>query len=436
MVRRSRDKLAIHGGPPVRSAPFPPTQTIGSEERRAVLAVLDSGQLSGFLGTWSDEFGGGPSVRRCESSFAQRFGVAHAVAVNSATTGLETALAAVGVQPGDEVIVSPYTMSASAACVVSRNAIPVFADVEPDTFGLDPRSVEERITSRTSAIVVVHLFGHPARLDELLELAKRHSLAVVEDAAQSIGAEWRGRLTGTIGAAGVMSLNRHKIVQCGEGGVVLTDDPATARIARMVRNHGETVVDEEGGDPFNTLGTNYRMTEIDAAVAVAQLGRLDRELEVRRALATRLSDRLREYDQLITPVTADGCTHSFYRYAIRLVPEALDGVGRDVLVRALRAEGIPIEVGYVKPLYLQPLYQTRNGRGLNGCPWTCGHWTGQVSYEPGICPTVERLHEWEVILLDVCRSPLQEADIDAVADAFEKVLGQLDQLVGLQAGPR
>jgi perosamine synthetase len=421
--------LAIHGGTPVRSQPFPPQATIGEEERRAVLEVLESGVLSQFLGEWSEDFMGGPRVLACEQAFAQRLGADHAVAVNSATTGLHVALAAAGIGPGDEVIVSPYTMSASAAVIILQNAIPVFADIEDETFGLDPASVEERVTERTRAVMVTHLFGHPARMDGLLEVARRHDLATVEDAAQSIGATWDGRQTGTLGAAGVLSLNYHKIVHSGEGGILLTDDPQIAMRARLSRNHGEVVVEKTDlPDIVNTIGSNFRMTEIDAAIAMTQLGKLDGLLVQRRKIASYLIERLEGLAGIEPPVVRDNSTHSFYVFPMKVELEELDGVERQDVARALAAEGVPVAEGYVRPLYLQPMYQQRIARGARGCPWTCGHWNGHVSYEPGICPVTERLYERELMLADVCRHPLTLDDARDVADAFEKVLTNVDAL--------
>jgi len=426
-------KLAIAGGAPVRSHPFPPQNSIGEEERRAAAEVIDTGVLSKFLGTWSDEFYGGPRVRECESAFAQRLGARHAITVNSATTALQVAVAAAGVEPGDEVIVPPYTMSATAAAVLMNNAVPVFADIEDETYGLDPISVERSITPATRAIIAVHLFGHPARMRELKDLADRHGLAIIEDAAQSIGATVDGRQTGTIGNVGVLSLNRHKIIHCGEGGVLLTDDPDAARTCQLVRNHGEVVVEEAGvEDIANTLGSNYRMTEVEAAIATEQVKKLDGLLEVRRALAARLTGRLAELPGIAPATVAPGCSHSYYFYPIRYHADRFEGVSRAAVAAALRAEGVPVAEGYVKPIYLQPMYQRRIARGRRGCPWTCGHWQGEVSYEPGLCPVTERLWTHELLLADVCRIPLTEADVDDVADAFEKVLDDVDALRALE----
>jgi dTDP-4-amino-4,6-dideoxygalactose transaminase len=313
--------------------------------------------------------------------------------------------------------------------IVLQNAIPVFADIEDETFGLDPGSVEERITEHTRALMVTHLFGHPARMDGLLEIARKHDLVVVEDAAQSIGATWNGRETGTIGTAGVLSLNYHKIVHSGEGGIVLTDDPQVATRARLSRNHGEVVVEETDlPDIVNTIGSNFRMTEIDAAIAATQLGKLNRLLAGRREIADYLRTRLAELPGIAPAVVRPEATHSFYVFPMTLNPDELKGVGRNDVARALAAEGVPVSEGYVKPLYLQAMYQQRIARGSRGCPWTCGHWQGEVSYGPGICPVTERLYERDLLLADVCRHPLTLEDAKDVGDAFEKVMTNVDAI--------
>jgi perosamine synthetase len=429
-------ELAIHGGTPVRSRPFPPQNTIGEEEKRAVMEVLDSGNLSQFLGEWSEDFLGGPRVRAAEAAYAERLGAQHAISVNSATTGLHTAVAAVGIGPGDEVIVSPFTMSASAAAVLWQNAVPVFADIEDETYGLDPAAVEALITPRTKAIMVTHIFGHPARMGLLLELARRHGIAIVEDAAQSIGATYEGVHTGTLGTAGVLSLNYHKIIHSGEGGIVLTNDDDVATLAQLVRNHGEVVADRAPVPSLaNTLGSNFRMTEIEAAIATTQLAKLDSLLSTRRALGNHLTELLAEIEGVNGATIAPGCTHSFYVYPLRLTEELLDDVPRAAVVAALAAEGVPASNGYVTPLYLQPMYQQRIARGERGCPWTCGHWQGEVSYDRGICPVTERIHDHELMLVDVTRHPLERADVEDVAAALDKVLGDRDGLRRVELSP-
>jgi perosamine synthetase len=421
-------RLAIHGGTPLVSEPFPPYNTIGAAEQEAAAEVLQAGELSGFLGTWSEEFFGGRQVRAAERAFAGRLAARYAIATNSASTALEVAVQAVGVEPGDEVIVSPYTMSASAAAVLRGGGIPVFADVEDETFCLDPQSVAHRVSSRTRAILVTHLFGHPARMEGLEQIAEEHQLALVEDAAQSIGATYHGRETATMGSAGILSLNRHKIIHCGEGGFVVTNDDCIARRAQLIRNHGETVVEDaqwEDDIPYS-LGSNYRMTELHAAIARVQLTRLESLLATRRGLAQQLTKRLRLVPGIVPPVVAPGCTHSYYRYAVRVTEPILGRIDRGLFAAALRAEGVPVIEGYVRPLYMQAIYQRRAARP-GGFPWSLAE-PGSLSYAEGACPVVERLDADELLLLDVCREPLAARDIDLVSDAFEKVVTGLPEL--------
>jgi dTDP-4-amino-4,6-dideoxygalactose transaminase len=259
---------ALLGGSAVRTRPFRPQQSFGPEERAAVLEVMDSGVLSQFLGEAGPDFHGGPQVRRTEAAYAEHFRARFAVTTNSATTALHVAVAACGLGPGDEVIVSPFTMSASATAILMQNAIPVFADIDPETFCLDPAGVRARITPQTRAIMAVDIFGQPAHWDPLRALAQEHGLRLIEDAAQAAHATAHGRFAGTLGDAGVLSLNYHKIIHSGEGGVLLTDDPEVAQRAQMVRNHGEVVAEQCGlPDIANTFGSNYRMTEIEASIA-------------------------------------------------------------------------------------------------------------------------------------------------------------------------
>jgi dTDP-4-amino-4,6-dideoxygalactose transaminase len=393
------------------------------------MEVLDSGVLSKFVGEYGPDFYGGPRVKKIESEFAARFGVRHAIATNSATTALHVAVAAAGIGPGDEVIVSPYTMSASATSVLMQNAVPVFADVQDDIFCLDPDSVRKRITPYTRAIMVTHLFGHPADMKPIMEIAQEYNLRVLEDAAQAVGATYNGEFAGALGDVGVMSLNFHKIIHAGEGGIVLTNDDTLAERARLVRNHGECVVERMGWtDIVNTMGSNYRMTEIEAAIGAEQLRKLDRLVAHRRKLAGHLTRRLAGLDGIVKPpITNPRATHTFYAYPVRF-NGLRAGVSRHTFTRALRAEGTSFNEGYVRPLYLLPLYQKRTVYGTCGCPWTCGHYKGKVSYEKGICPNAERLHERELLLADICHYPLTTEDMDDVANAFDKILRHLPEL--------
>jgi len=225
------EKLALFGGKPVREEPFPKHRTTGEEEKRIVMEVMDSGILSEFMGSNNEHFMGGPYVKAFEKKWSERFGVKHTISVNSATSGLFAAVGAAGIGPGDEVIVPPWTMTATATAILSFNAIPVFCDIEEDTFCMDPRSVEKLITPRTRALMPVHIYGHPADMDPIMELASKHNLTVIEDAAQSPGGYYKGKLAGTIGHMGVYSFNCNKIIQCGEGGAVVTNDDELATVS-------------------------------------------------------------------------------------------------------------------------------------------------------------------------------------------------------------
>ncbi|MEK7084716.1 MAG: aminotransferase class I/II-fold pyridoxal phosphate-dependent enzyme, partial [Patescibacteria group bacterium] len=231
--------LAINGGTPVRTEPFPSHNTIGPEEKAAVNRVLDSGVLSRYIGAWGPEFYGGAEVQAFEKAWAEYFNVKHTVAVNSCTTGLQTALGAAGIGPGDEVIVSPYTMAASATSCLWYGAVPVFADIEEEYFCLDSKSVEERITEYTRAIVIVDLFGQPYNADVINAIAKKHNLMVIEDSAQAPGARYKEKFAGTLADMGVYSLNFHKHIHTGEGGVIVTDNDELAERCRLIRNHAE-----------------------------------------------------------------------------------------------------------------------------------------------------------------------------------------------------
>lgn len=416
-------RLALLGGEPVRREPYPAHSTmLDAAEEQAVLAVLRHGGLSGFSARAGERFLGGEQVRALEAAVAVRFGVRHAVSFNSATSALHGAVAAAGVGPGDEVITSPYTMSATASSVLMQNAVPIFADIEDRTFGLDPASVESRLTDRTRAVIVVNLFGHPARLSKLRALTERRGIPLIEDNAQAPGTLSEGRLTGTIGDIGVLSLNYHKMIQTGEGGLALTDDDETALRMQLVRNHGEVVAEELGREDLACqVGWNYRLSELHAAVGLAQLPKLERLLQVRVELAEALTERLRPFDFLGPPVVEAGCTHGYYLYPLRYHADR-SGLSRELFLRAMRAEGLSIAAGYVKPVYLHPIYQRRSGYGRGGYPFTCGDDDPTPDYSPGVCPVAERLYEDELLTTDICKYPNTMTEIDQFVTAVAKVV--------------
>lgn len=417
-------KLALFGGTPLRSKPFSAYNPIGEEEKARVARVLDSGLLSGFIAVPGEHFLGGPQVRELEELTCEMTGAAHAVTMNSATSALYAAIGAAGLGPGDEVIVTPYTMSASATAALAWGAIPVFADIDPETFCLDPAAVEALVGDRTRAIMAVDLFGHPADFAALKRIARQHNLILIEDAAQAPMASLNGAQAGTLGDIGILSLNRHKHIHCGEGGIALTDDPDLARRLQLIRNHGEVVVDSHE-NLANIIGQNYRMTEVHAAIAIEQMKKLPALVARRQTQADEISRALAGHPLLTPPVVRDGAMHVYYLYATRFLAANHPEISRDVLTRALCAEGLPTTAGYVTPLYHLPLYQRRIGMGDQGWPFSLAP---HVDYATCTCPVVERMETQELCLLGNVHGALSDAEMADYLAILEKIAEGADQL--------
>lgn len=419
---------AILGGSKTRTRAFASHPVIGAEERREVLKVLKTGQLSGFIAKPGDAFLGGPQVKRLEAMFGERFKAPYAVAMNSATSALHAALWAMGIEPGDEVIVTSYTMSATAAAILMCGGLPVFADIEERTYGLDPAAIERKITPRTKAIVVVHLWGHPARMSEIQAIAKKHRLKLLEDCAQAPAAEYQGRSVGLLGDAGVFSLNQHKTITTGEGGVAVTRDPELALKMQLVRNHGEVVAPNmPEAKNLCVLGWNYRMTELEASVGIGQMRKLDLLTDHRRKLAQELTRLLAGRPGLTLPLEEKGCKHVYFVYPIRYRASET-GLSRKAFVQALAAEGIPFGEGYVRPIYLDTIYQKGRIYSKSTHPFNLFTGKNKDNYKPGSCPIAERLYRDELVMTGLCRYPLTRRDMRDIADAIHKVLDSADAI--------
>ncbi|MBI5164707.1 MAG: DegT/DnrJ/EryC1/StrS family aminotransferase [Magnetospirillum sp.] len=429
--------LAFFGGDKVRTEPFPAYRVMGEDEQRAAVAVIESGVLSRYLGTWHDDFWGGPRVREFEATWAEQMGCAHALAVNSATSGLYAAIGAAGVGPGDEVIVSPFTMVASATAPLIFNAVPVFADIDPRTYCLSPDSIRARISPRTKAIIVVHLFGQAADMDAIMDIANLHGLIVIEDCAQAPFATRHSRQTGRLGHMGVFSLNYHKHIHTGEGGIVTTDDADLANRVALIRNHAEAVVERMGvTNLVNMIGFNFRLGEIEAAIGLIQLAKGPTLVKQRQANIRYLERKLAGLPGLGLPPVDVGNEHVYYVHALDY-DAAATGVPRELLVEALKAElpvtglreaeGVLIGCGYTRPLYRHPLFRQQIAYGTRSCPFRCPHYEGTVNYAEGLCPNAERAHT-RIITHELMRPPMSTTDLDDVAEAFIKVFSRLDAL--------
>jgi dTDP-4-amino-4,6-dideoxygalactose transaminase len=420
-IDMSIEKLAIHGGPKTINKPFKRYNSIGPEEVNAAKAVVESGILSQFLGCWDPDFYGGPKVQEFERAAEKFFGVKHAVTVNSWTSGLIAAVGAIGIEPGDEVIVSPWTMCASATAILHWNAIPVFADIEPYTFNLDPKSVEANITPYTKAIMAVDIFGQSCDIDAIMRIAERHNLKVITDSAQAPGVYNSGRVTGTLAHVGGFSLNYHKHIHTGEGGILVTNDSDIFERLQLIRNHAEAVVAGKGVTNLaNMVGHNFRLGEIESAIGIEQLKKLEGFVKSRQRAAERLTSGLNGLLGLRTPVIRPNNTHAYYMYPMVLDVDQL-GVTREKIHAALEAEGVSgLASGYVN-VHLLPIYQNKIAYGSHGFPWTSDICKRDVSYAKGICPVAEELHDKKYLGYEMCLNELNDKDVDLIIAAFHKV---------------
>lgn len=352
---------------------------ITDEDKKAVMACLDSKILTGPYG---------PQIRGAETEFADYIGVKHCLMLNSGTAALHLAVAAAGIGPGDEVIVPSFTFLASALGVLHHNAVPVFVDIDPLTFTIDPVKIEAKINSRTKAIIVVHLHGLCADMDPILETARRHKLVVIEDAAQAHGAKYKGRIAGAMGDASIFSVQASKNLPCGEGGFFATNDDGLAKKANQIRLFGQDAsfedeklidlrwpIDRNRGFESIMMGWQYMPGELPAALTRSQLRRLDEYNKNVRRNAEFLSKELSSIPGLAVPCIPDNCISVYHKYRLRLDPaaagiSAAPKVFRDRVLAAIKAEGVEACLWETLPLPLQKSFAEQIGYGKN-CPWAC-----------------------------------------------------------------
>ena len=410
--------LAIAGGTALRQAPFPAWPVWDQSDVQALQRVLQSGRWDALKGE---------EVSHFEAEFAAFQGAAHGVAVTNGTVALKLALIAAGVGPGDEVIVPGYTFIATATAALELGAIPVFADVDPQSYTLDPDSVAACLTGRTRAIMPVHLGGCPADMDGLLALSRQHGLAVVEDAAQAWGAAWKGARVGTLGQCGIVSFHASKNLTAGEGGMVLCDDPDTASLVRSLSNCGRH---PDGlWYAHYLLGGNYRLSEFQGAVLRSQLQRYPQQLARRQANAAYLTEALAAVDG-IAPLAADArvTDNAYHVYFLRYDAGRFGGIDKLRFIAALRAEGIPdLHAGYSLPAYRQPVMLAKNF-GLAKPPFLNGSQAAVPDYASVTCPVTEYLCDHEALWLRQNVLLGERRDMDDLVAAIEKVQRHLDEV--------
>jgi perosamine synthetase len=395
-ITSSKELLAVEGGTPVRNTLLPyGRQLIGEDDIQAVVDVLRSDWLTT-----------GPKVGEFEEAFAAQVGAKYAVSFSSGTAALHGAAFAAGLKPGDEAITTPMTFAATANCVLYQGATPVFADVCADTLNLDPEKVAERITPRTRAILPVDYAGHPADMDAILELAVRHGLLVIEDACHALGAEYRGRRTGSVADMTVFSFHPVKHVATGEGGMVTTGRADYADTLRRFRNHGissdarQRQAEGQWRYEMVLLGFNYRLTDIACALGLSQLKKLKANLLRRREIAALYAAAFRDLAGVMPPAVRTDADPAWHLYPIRLNLERLSA-NRAQIFRALRAENIGVNVHYI-PVHCHPYYRDRFG------------------YQGGEYPIAEDAYE-RLISLPMFHA-MSDEDADDVIHALRKVI--------------
>jgi dTDP-4-amino-4,6-dideoxygalactose transaminase len=415
--------LAILGGE--KAVPYglikdwPP---IDDTDRKYVLSSLE-GKSHAF----------GPNCVDFEKEFAAWLGTKYAITTNSGTAALHMALAACGCGAGDEVIVPAYSWTSSATCVIHCNSIPVFVDIDFNTMNIDVDKIEAAITPKTKAMLIVYLHGLPVDLDKVLDIAKRHNLKVIEDACQAHGSKYRDKKAGLWGDCAAFSFNQNKVLQSGEGGMLVTDDEEIYKMARQVWSFGESRTPMEDRDYHAyALGWMYRNNDLTAAWGRAQLKKLDYYVETQRKNAKVLIENLKDVEGLILPFEPPGYLHNWYNFTCRIDMEKLGLKGdysqiRDIIVKAIQEEGAPVSMYQVFILPEMTVFQARNAYG-QGCPWTCPFAGREVTYNKNDYPNAWRYADTHFGMTTPLRAPNGPESPEAVAAAIRKVLDNLDKL--------
>jgi len=396
-------QLALFGGRPVRTKPFASWPIFGEAEEQRLVRTLRSGQWGRLSGTQVAEF---------EKRFAEVHGCKHGIAVVNGTVSLRIALLAAGVRAEDEVIVPPYTFLSTASAVIEANAVPVFADIEFDTFNIDPKAIEAAITPRTKAIIPVHFAGQIADMDAITAIAQKHRLTVIEDAAHAHGASDRNRSAGSIGDFGSFSFQSSKNMTAGEGGIITTNDDTLAGACRSIHNCGR--VEDGIWYEHHVISGNYRLGEFQGAMLNAQLDRLVSQTETRDGNGQYLAAKLVPIPGLRPQKRPASCTrHSYHLFMLRFDAAAF-GAPRDGVINALRAEGIPCSAGYGFPLHRQPLFRNKAfGPFLQSA-------SSRLDYSKTNGPNSDRICN-ESIWLEQRMFLGPRSDMDDISTAFEKI---------------
>lgn len=377
-------KLAIHGGNPVKTTPYGTTKRFNGNELKYLEEALEQNTL--FY--WK----GGFAKRLCQK-FAEIYGVKHCAVTSSGTSAIHTALGAVGIKPGDEVITSPITDMGSVIGILYQNAIPVFADLDPNSYNMTAKSVEEKITDKTRAVVVVHLAGNAAEIDEIVKVCHAKGIYVIEDCAQSYCCEYKGKYVGAWGDIGCFSLNDFKHISAGDGGMVIMNDSELYHKAVMFADKNYNRFGEEVVRNSPHIGPNYRMSELQAAVGLAQVEKVEEICRKRNVYGDALTAGIKDLPGIYVPKVHPECKSSYWFYLIRVDENEL-GCTRREFVDALRAEGVQASPGYIAQcVYEMDMFTQKTAYGEMKCPFSCPYYGREIEYKTGLCPNAEKILE-------------------------------------------
>jgi dTDP-4-amino-4,6-dideoxygalactose transaminase len=448
----NNETLALLGGKPVRSKIFKSQPMTDSKEIELVSELIKNKQFSKFVGspisgTYEQlaiksrdlstdkvpaNFLGGQYVRKLEKDWAQITNTDYAISVNSATSGLTTALLALNLDPGSEVITTPFSFTATCAAIIAANCIPIFCDIDPDTFCLSPIALKEIITKKTKCVVTVHWCGNVGDLNQIQQICKENNVFLVEDAAQAPTSVYHGKPVGSYGNIAVFSFNEPKNIMTGEGGMIVTNDQDTAKKCRLIRNHGEAILNEDSTDNelINIIGYNFRLTEIHAAIAYVQTCKRKKINKIRKDNYLYLSSKLKE--EFSDHIIPQKVTHldSYYAYTAAFRwNSSFTGLHRNIVVDALISEGIPVFKGYHRLMCDHPMFKRKIAFGSRNFPWT----NSSVNYQDLKLPNARNLVENQFIGFLQMGYPNTKNDMDDIISAFTKIITNSSSLLNIKS---
>ncbi|MQY58136.1 MAG: aminotransferase class I/II-fold pyridoxal phosphate-dependent enzyme [Clostridia bacterium] len=431
-------KLAIKGGKPTIPEGLKIKWPVFDDaDKKALIDVLESGHWCSLAGFDFDS-----KVAQFEREFAKWIGTKYAIATNNGTSALVVAIKAGGIEAGDEVIIPAVTFVASATAVILANAIPIFVDIDPETYQISPKAVHAAITDKTKAIMPVHYGGYPANMDHIMEIAKEHNLLVIEDAAEAHGSEWRGKRVGSIGDMGCFSFQMGKPLTCGEGGIVTTSNEDLMNKCSAYGDFGrrsEDLARFSGAKPalqemvkrdkyvhYLPAG-NSRLSEFLGALLLVQLSRLDEQTEIRYKNGEYFASQLEKVEGLRALKRDPRITkRGYYFYFLRYDASKWDGIPRDKFMQALVAEGVPGSRAHNNPVYRYPIFRN-NAFGRTGCPTSCSFYGKKIDYSKVSCPVAERVYQSEIIALGK-DFLLEKENVDKILEAICKIRENIGEL--------